>query len=381
MVIFNNQRSISEKRRCLRIKIHHLNQPLINYEYTMTFSIKKIYSVKDSDPAEWDALGKGQPFSSYSWYQFGEKVLTNDRPVYFIASQDSKPIARATFWLKREDSLPVPSPIANKTINTIFRRWPLMICQSPLSSAGGLILPDSDEKTMIFELILEEAIQYLHEKQASFLVLDYLTQHEAQKNTYGDRLFQVPLPEQGTSLKIEWDNFPDYLKQLSKNERKSHKRNTKRANELGVEIKPLDRGNSVDEAMKLIAEHDRRYNAPALPWTRKMIELSDSVNSVWLGAYIKNKLVGCELLLEDNGSWVATALGRDYSYPYVYFVMGYASIKAVIDHRGKYLRWGTGTYEYKKRMGFQLEDNHYVSFLARNKLVNSLFRKIAPKLI
>ncbi|MDH5605877.1 MAG: GNAT family N-acetyltransferase [Anaerolineae bacterium] len=347
----------------------------------MTFSIETIHSVAQYDPVLWDQLGRHEPFTSHKWYLFAETVLQKDTPLYIIVSKDQQPVGRAAFWVKREEALPVTSLVGKLGINLLFKLWPLMICQSPMANAGGLILPDSDQRTVVFDLIMEEAAKQMGEYKASFLVLDFMTRSDAEHLRFEGNLVPVELPEQGTYLNILWNNFEGFISNLSAKERKNYRQNRNKAAKLGVQIRVMERSPAIEETMALIAAHDKSYRTPVNPWTENMLEYSHLVNSVWIGAYVGEKLVGCGLLLEDNGSWVATAMGRDYDYPYVYFVIGYESIKYVIENGGGILRWGTGAYQYKKRLGFQLEDTNFVSFMAGNKLVHTLLEKFAGQLV
>jgi predicted N-acyltransferase len=191
----------------------------------------------------------------------------------------------------------------------------------------------------------------------------------------------MALPEKGTRLQIRWSDFEDYLKSLSKNDRKSYKRAVGKAKKLGIEVRKHTQVAEIETALNLITEHDARYNTLPLPWARRMLEKASMVDSIWLAAYVGEQLIACGLLLGDQSTWVATALGRNYAYDYAYFVLGYEAIRHVIESGGQVLRWGTGAYEYKKRLGFELEDNHFVCFKARNPTADWAFRKLAGKLV
>jgi hypothetical protein len=89
----------------------------------------------DINPQEWESLSGGQPFQSYQWYAYGEKVLTEsgDLPHYLMLHRDGKPIARAAFWWISNEPLPIPSLPLRKALESFQRRWPLLISRSPLA--------------------------------------------------------------------------------------------------------------------------------------------------------------------------------------------------------------------------------------------------------
>ncbi len=320
-------------------------------------------------------------FTSWNWYQYGEIVLANSQPLYIVVEEDARPVARATFWVKRADALPIASNLLYHSMNAVFSRWPLLICQSPLASVSGLLLPDGSEQEEVFGLLMDQASIAAQEVGASFLVLDFISEQQAKQLNYGGKLSGVNMNEPGTNLEITWPDFEAYLQSLSKSVNKDYRRARNKVKSLGVEIRVEESVADIATAIDLIQGHDKTYKSPPLPWLEDMLRYIELVDSVWLGAYAGGKLVGCGLLLGDNDTWVATALGRDYDYPFVYFALGYASIQNVIERGGKHLRLGTGAYDFKKRLGCELEANDHVAFMAQNKLVDAVFRKAANKLV
>jgi hypothetical protein len=52
--------------------------------------------------------------------------------------------------------------------------------------------------------------------------------------------------------------------------------------------------------------------------------------------------------------------------PYVYFMLVYESLQMAFERRVRLLRWGSGAYDVKQRLGFSLEDNGSLVFTAVN---------------
>src|SRR5689334_1159062 len=107
------------------------------------FDFQIAHSVAEIDPESWDRLSAGRPFTSHQWYRYGEAVLADCKPIYLIVHQHGQPIARATFWRTANEPLPIQSAFLRHGLQSLFRHWPLLICQSPLCSISGLILPDT----------------------------------------------------------------------------------------------------------------------------------------------------------------------------------------------------------------------------------------------
>ncbi len=101
------------------------------------------------------------------------------------------------------------------------------------------------------------------------------------------------------------------------------------------------------------------------------------VNGRWLTATQNDRLIGCGLLLGDNGGWAMKFLGLDYTVRYTYFQLVYSALREVINHGGRHLTGGTGAYQLKERLGFQPQPNTYVGFTSRSRLLGWLGRRLA----
>jgi hypothetical protein len=88
----------------------------------------------------------------------------------------------------------------------------------------------------------------------------------------------------------------------------------------------------------------------------------EMVKGTFLTASINEKIVGCGLLVEDNNAQMASALGLSGDIPYVYLMLVYEGIKLALEHKLHLLRWGSGAYDVKQRLGFIPEDNSVSAF-------------------
>lgn len=346
---------------------------------SVKFDIQVASTIEEIDQAAWDQLGQTRPFSSYRWYRFGEVVLTRDRSIYVTLSLGGEPVARATFWLKTEEPVDdVPRIVANYLLPMILRRWPLLACRSPLSSSSGLILPDDPSlREAALEVITQIGQDLAQKHRASFLLFDYLSQEESEWPIWPAPLVPVTIPQPGTHLPIEWPDFESYLSSLPRKRRKHYRQHLRYGEEMGVEVKLCPRVSDVDTAMTLIQNVEDKYAEQPFYWTRSLLENADLVDSVWITAEAKGRLVGCELMVGDRGGWRVMALGRDYEFDFVYFLLAYADIRYAIENGGQVLYWGTCAYDVKRRLGFELEDNNYIVFAGRRALLHKFARWVA----
>lgn len=334
----------------------------------MSFDVQIAHRVDEIGQEAWDHLSGSRPFTSYRWYRFGEKAMAPIRPIYVILSRQGEPLARATFWLARKEDIPIPSRSLCFIFEAMLRRWPLLICQSPLSSTAatsGLILPEPPQHDVALRTIADVAQGLLQENQGSLCTFSYLEEGETRWPGWPHSFLRGTTPGPGTCLPITWPSFEGYLAHLGKKQRYNLRRNMRLASECGIEIKHHPAVVDVDRALGLHQNVNRRYKSRVVPWMRGAMEHADMVDAVWLTAEVDGRVVGCELMLGDQDAWLVTGLGLDYSVPYTYFALGYADIRHAIEQGARLLRWGSLTYEVKERLGFEAEGNNHDVFFGR----------------
>jgi hypothetical protein len=53
----------------------------------------------------------------------------------------------------------------------------------------------------------------------------------------------------------------------------------------------------------------------------------------------------------------------------------YESLKIAFEHEVRSLRWGSGAYDIKQRLGFSMEDNGSFAFSTTNPTLQNLIRR------
>jgi predicted N-acyltransferase len=345
----------------------------------MDFDVQIAHSLEEAGQEAWDRLSGGRPFANYRWYRFGETVLSDCTPIYVILSRQGEPLARSTLWLTPREPLPIPSAAVRRLMETLLRRWPLLLCRSPLTSLSGLILPEPPLRDAALQAIATAAQEEMHHRKSSFLLFAHLTGPETRHTGWPASFTPLSVSGPGTRLVMTWADFEGYLHHLSKPARKDYRRHRNRAADLGIQVKrqsitaPLESA-VVDQAMALIHNVDRHHNSPSHPWGQAILENAHMVDNVWLTAEIGGRLAGCGLLLGDGDMRFLTLLGLDYAVEYAYFQLVYEAIRCTIEDGIQVLRGGSGAYEIKQRLGFRLEDNHHVVFASKGSLFQRLGR-------
>lgn len=353
-------------------------------EGAVNFEVQIAHRVEEVGRDAWDRLAGDRPFASYRWYRFGERVLADNLPIYIILSLDHEPVARATFWLRRNEPVPMPAGVIRGLMERLLNRWPLLICQAPLADVPGLVLPDPPLRDAALALLGRHALEQAGRYGASFVVFVYLEEAETRWPGWPAAFAAVELPEPGTRLTITWPDFESYLAGLSKKSRRQYRTNCQKSLELGIEVKrhflhaPLE-GEVLDAALTLIRNVESHYAVPPFPWARAVHEYAYMVDAVWLTAELGGRLVGCSLMIGDRGAWRWLLLGRDYGVEYAYFQLAYETVRSVIEQGGRLLWGGTGSYETKRRLNFQVTGDNYAVFAARSPLWQKLGRWLAHR--
>ena len=345
----------------------------------MSFDVEVAHSVEEIGQAEWDHLGSDRPFASYRWCRFGEAVLADDLPIYVTLRRAGEPVARATFWLKSQESLPTSLRIARAVVGAVLRHRPLLACRSPLSGTSGLILPAEPLREAALEAFVRAAQGLIREHRASFLLFDYLEPAQMGWAGWPEDYVHMPNTSPGTRLAISWRDFDGFLDQLNKKRRYNVRRDYRLVAESGITVEAHPTVTDLDGAMELHRNVNGRYKNPTAPWMRRAMTHTGMVDAVWLAARREGRLVGCELMLGDRGAWLVTGLGLDHDERHVYFVLGYEDIRYAIEHGAHTLRWGSETYDVKTRLGFEPEGYNNLIFASRWTLLQHFGRWVANR--
>lgn len=338
--------------------------------------IKAVSSIHAIQPAVWDQLSAGRPFQSHQWYAFGERVMADCPATYLLVFDDDKLIGRACFWLVRNEPLPPTLPRSLRfLISAFLKRWPLFVCRSPMANMSGLTLPNDAQRDSIILELARAALTTARQYHASIVVFDFLK--ETDLRGWPPGFSRTKLPSPGTVMENHWKSMEEYLAHGNKKDRQHYKRSLREAQKLGIELKRHQRVSDVDAAVELIRVVEQRHTSSPNPWIPALLENIEMVDGTWLEAYRGTKLVGCGLIFEDNGAQMTTALGLAENEPYAYFLLIYASLESAFEKRVRLLRWGTGAYDVKQRLGFKPELDNFLTFAGTSRFTNLVSQLIA----
>jgi hypothetical protein len=90
-----------------------------------------------------------------------------------------------------------------------------------------------------------------------------------------------------------------------------------------------------------------------------LLENFAMIDGTWLEIYKEKKLVGCGAIVRDNKFQLVTALGLEDDVPGGYFLLLYTALREAFEHNIRLIRFGSGAYDVKRRLGFHLEDTNH----------------------
>jgi predicted N-acyltransferase len=332
--------------------------------------VEVFHSINEIKPEIWNRIVAGRGFQSHNWYKFGERAMADAKPTYLLARDGNAPVAGAALFKVHNEPLPLPA-VARQFMASIFKHRPLLICRSPLADTSALLLPGEPLRDVALMALATAAREQFKKQKCSFLLFDYLLTEQLR---YGWPQGFEPLTvsEPGTYMPIEWQSFDEYLEAGNKKDRQHYKKSIKEAEENGLALSKHKTVSEIDHALELIRNVSIWHGSAPNPWMRGLLENFSMIDGTWLELRKEGKLVGCGAVVRDNQFQFATALGLEDDVPGGYFYLLYTALQEAFEHKIRLVRFGTGAYDVKRRLGFHLEDTNHAmvtmaAFSARTK--------------
>jgi hypothetical protein len=319
----------------------------------------KIYkSIQEIDPAIWDGIVAGRGFQSHKWYSFGERAMADCPATYLIAWDGDKAIASAALFNVHNEPLPLPK-VARRFMASVLKRRPLLVCRSPLADTSAMLLPGEPERDEALVALTQAAQEQFKKQRCSFLVFDYLLTEQLKYPSWPPGYEPITVSEPGTYMPIEWESFEAYLDAGNKKDRQHYKKTLREAANNGIVLTKHTSVPDVNAALELVENVSIWHGSAPNPWTRGLLENFSMVDGTWLEIHRADKLVGCGAVVRDNRFQLATALGLEDDVPGGYFLLLYAALEDAFLHDVRLVRFGSGAYDVKRRLGFHLEDTNH----------------------
>lgn len=320
--------------------------------------VKKYNSIQEISPEAWDQIASGRGFQSHQWYAFGERVMADCPPTYLIAWEGGTPLAGAAFFKVKNEPLPLPK-VAREFMSSILKRRPLLVCRSPLADTSALLLPGAPQRDEILPLLAGAAQEEFKKQRCSFLVFDYLLTEQLKYPSWPPGYEAITVSEPGTYMPLEWESFEAYLEAGNKKDRQHYKRTLKETSDNGIVLSRHTSVPDVEASLKLINNVSIWHGSATNPWTRSLLENFSLTDGTWLELRKEGELVGCGAVLRDNKFQLTSSLGLEDDVPGGYFLLLYTALQEAFEHKIRLVRFGSGAYDVKRRLGLHLEDTNH----------------------
>jgi len=322
------------------------------------FEVKTYNSIQEIDPEVWDRIAAGRGFQSHNWYTFGERAMAGCKPTYLIAMDGDTPIASTALFRIHNEPLPLPK-IARQFMESVLKKRPLLVCRSPLADTSALLLPGDPLRDELLPVLTQAAHDQFKKQRCSFLIFDYLLTEQLKYPSWPSQFEPITVSEPGTYMPIIWESFDEYLQAGEKKDRQHYKRSLKQAEENGLVLSKHKIVPDIESALTLIKNVSIWHDSAPNPWMRGMLENFSMIDGTWLEIRKEGKLVGCGAVVRDNKFQLATGLGLEDDVPGGYFLLLYAALQEALENKVRLVRFGSGAYDVKRRLGFHLEDTNH----------------------
>jgi hypothetical protein len=160
-------------------------------------------------------------------------------------------------------------------------------------------------------------------------------------------------------MPIEWDSFEEYLESGNKHDRQHYKRSLQEAEKNGLILTKHKTVSDIERALKLTRNVAIWHGSAPNPWIRGLLENFSLIDGTWLEIRKDKKLVGCSAVVRDNNFQLVIGLGLEDDVPGGYFLLLYTALQEAFEHKARLVRFGSGAYDVKRRLGFHLEDTNH----------------------
>ncbi len=321
-------------------------------------NVQVFKSIHEIDPEVWDQVAARRGFQSHNWYQFGERAMKDAPPTYLVASDGSTPVAGAALFRVHNEPLPLPE-VARLFMESIFKHKPLLVCRSPLADTSAMLLPGQPLRDDALTAIAGAAQDEFKKQKCSFLVFDYLLTEQLKYPSWPKGCEPITVSEPGTYMPIEWQSFEEYLEKGNKKDRQHYKKSLREAEANGITLTKHKTVQNVDKALELIQNVSIWHGSAPNPWMRGLLENFSMIDGTWMEIHKDGKLAGCGAVVRDNQFQLATGLGLEDDVPGGYFLLLYTALQEAFEHNIRLVRFGTGAYDVKRRLGFHLENTNH----------------------
>lgn len=327
-------------------------------DYTVT--IHK--TINEVSREQWDTLVQHKMFHTHQWMELLEHSVREDITPYYIT-------------VTRTNHL-VGAGVCYKTSRILWKiRFSCIACTYPLSEEMPLFIKEGEDNLAIFSLLYKALEQIAHEQKAQVIFVTYVSDTsylDFLKRKGFSLLKQVPM----TYLDIQWETFTDYLRTLPRKAKKNIRHTLNQGKRRGLRLEHSHDFSDADTLFNLYnagLEHHGYENV--VPFTSAFYRnLTKYVRdyAYILRCYHGDDLLGYWIYFFDGelASMVICGLDQTAREYNAYFNICYDAVREMVEKGCSHIRFGSTTYEVKRRIGCALRRTT-VSLKITNPLLNT----------
>ena len=356
----------------------------------MVFDLVTVKSIEEVDIEEWDSLSRSL-FSSSNWFRVVEESkIIKTKPYYIRVYCNGELSAFASAFIQYDELYSNLSQGLLGTFNWLspFKLNPCLLCYSPMSWGRGIEIKNTYKaySAEIASLIIEEMRCICHAnrvKQYGFANIqdkDFLLQEILLKQG-----FVSCFTSYNVYMDITWPDFESYRKSLSRNARKTVRKEIEKINEMGIKIsmsKTIDR----HEIVPLIENTFLKYNSGENKLTDRFFyvlekHLGDQI--MVISATLNESIFSTCLCFVTENAIELYKSGQDEDKSrenFVFFSTAvYEPIRYAISSGIERINIGVGTYKYKILRGGKTTSNK-VYLKSTSRLKQTVCNYVVPVL-
>lgn len=358
---------------------------------------KLFRSLKEIKQDLWDSIiDMNNITKSYQFLLSVEQAMNRENQYWYVLFwEKNELIAHAcifTHYTKLEEVTNVfLSENVISRVRSFYKKFltlKLLGCGTPIATCSDVLTIKSNQYQYEVTKMLNQILLNLgkSQKASSIMIRDFTYKTDCKKNMFTDYDYKVVDSLPTSFVKIEWNSFDEYVEEFKSKIKVKMRRNIKRFENGNLEVKIVDNYSCYVEDM--IRLYNNVYEKAENKFEKLNKEFLSSINenlndkSKAIIVLKGDKVIGIELIVEDNDILRPLYVGIDYKYNEeyrLYFNMIYQIIKVGIERKKKYVELGQTCYYPKIKAGAFVEKMHmYIRFRSHilNKLFGNMFYKM-----
>jgi 8-amino-7-oxononanoate synthase len=350
---------------------------------------KSFSSISEIDHLEWDSIvDKNNILNSYGYQKAMEQSNVNNfRYNYLMFYKNNELIAHVSTGILAYDLDMMAGNFFKKISKVVRLIYPkffkitMIECGHPTALGSSIEVKENKFINEILSLLDDELKKLAVKEKTGFIAIrDYYANQRTETDFLLKKGYRIIQNLPNTFIKIDYNNFEEYLKDLTSKRRSEIKKHIASFKAKNCVIEKItDFSNISKEIESLWIEtykHSKEYQREILnsAYFKYMSENLKEKSFVLLCKY-NNRPIGFTMLLDSGESLISTYCGLNYEHnkdSASYFILFYRSIEEAIKMKVKHLELGITNYNPKIELG-AIPEPTFIYIKSLNSFFNIIF--------